>query len=255
MCYDSNARPPYPPIAGGTADGKDILLTAADGNQFMAYIARSGNAGGAQVLIYPDVRGLHQFYKELALRFAEIGVDALAIDYFCRSAGNGPRDDAFDYRIHVPKIELHTFFQDVQAGVAYLREGSGEKRETYVVGFCMGGTLTILTSTQDFGLAGGVPFYAGLTRVFPGAKGTALDVAHEARIPLLGLFGGADPGIPVASVEQLDKELDKSKSKHEIVIYPNAPHSFFDSKYEEFANESADAWKRILAFVGHSSAA
>src|SRR5436309_13616975 len=131
MCYDDNASPPSPPGESGSAYGEDIILTAADGNRFAAYSARPANPKAAEVLIYPDVRGLHQFYKELALRFAEVGITALAIDYFCRSAGNGPRDDSFDYRIHVPKIELHTFFQDVQAGVAYLREGSGANRETY----------------------------------------------------------------------------------------------------------------------------
>src|SRR5438477_12787247 len=122
MCYDSHARPPYPPIAGGAAEGQDIVLSAADGTQFMAYIARSGNASGAQVLIYPDVRGLHQFYKDLALRFAEIGIDALAIDYFGRTAGMSARDDSFDYRAHVPHIQLPNFFNEVRAAIAYLHE-------------------------------------------------------------------------------------------------------------------------------------
>ena len=70
MCYDLNARPPFPPIAGGAANGEDIILTAKDGTRFSAYIARADESIGARVLIYPDVRGLHQFYKELALRFA-----------------------------------------------------------------------------------------------------------------------------------------------------------------------------------------
>ncbi len=250
MCYDSNARPPLPPIAGGTADGKDIVLTASDGNRFAAYIARSGNASGAQVVIYPDVRGLHQFYKELALRFAEIGIDALAIDYFGRTAGLGPRDDSFDYRTHTAQLQAPTFFNDVRAALAYLREGSGANRPTFVVGFCMGGSWTLFTAAEDLGLAGGVPFYSGLTRTFPGGRGTALEVAQHARIPLLGLFGGADQGIPVSSIEQLDAELDKTGVQHEIVIYPGAPHSFFDRRYEEFADASADSWKRIIAFIG-----
>jgi carboxymethylenebutenolidase len=249
MCYDSRARPPYPPIAGGAATGQDIVLTASDGNRFMAYSARSGNASGAQVLIYPDVRGLHQFYKELALRFAEIGIDALAVDYFGRTAGIGARDDSFDYRAYVPRIELPTFFDDVRASIAYLREGGGVNRSIFIVGFCMGGSLTILSAAEDFDVAGGVPFYAGLTRVFPGASGTTLEVATRACVPLLGLFGGADPGIPADSVKQLDEALDKAGMEHEIITYPGAPHSFFDHKYEEFAKESADAWKRILEFI------
>ena len=61
MCYDDRARPPYPPIAGGVAVGEDLVLTAADGNRFAAYAARAGNTDGAGILIYPDVRGLHNF--------------------------------------------------------------------------------------------------------------------------------------------------------------------------------------------------
>ena len=250
MCYDSNARPPLPPIAGGTADGKDIVLTASDGNRFAAYIARSGNASGAQIVIYPDVRGLHQFYKELALRFAEVGIDALAIDYFGRTAGLGPRDDSFDYRTHTAQMQAPTFFNDVRAAVAYLREGSGANRPTFIVGFCMGGSLTVMSAAEDLGVAGGIPFYAGMSRSFPGGRGTALEVAKQASIPLLALFGEADQSIPVSTVQQFDAELDQAGVQHEVVIYPGATHSFFDRRYEEFADASADAWKRMLAFVG-----
>src|SRR5215471_18354345 len=99
MCYDDNARPPLPPDANGKAQGEENVLTAADGNRFAAYMANpeGSKAGGAQVLIYPDIRGLHQFYKELALRFAEIGIPALAFDYFGRTAGLTGRDEPFEY--------------------------------------------------------------------------------------------------------------------------------------------------------------
>jgi carboxymethylenebutenolidase len=86
MCYDDSARPPLPERAIGKAHGEDIILTAADGNHFAAYFARPEEPAKGQVIIYPDVRGLHQFYKELALRFAEIGLPALALDYFGRTA-------------------------------------------------------------------------------------------------------------------------------------------------------------------------
>lgn len=248
MCYDSQARPPVPPIAGGAASGEDITLKAADGNQFGAYIARSGNSDGASILIYPDVRGLHQFYKELALRFAEIGHTALAIDYFGRTAGTAKRDDSFEYRPHVEKMTLPTFYADVRAGLEYLRRPAPAK--VFVVGFCMGGTLTLLSATEDFGFGGVVPFYSGFTRVFPGARGTALAVADMVRYPVLGLYGGADPGIPEADVHKLDEALDKAGVPHDLVIYPGAPHSFFDRRQTDFADASADAWRRIIDFIG-----
>lgn len=251
MCYDSNARPPEPPGKRGAAAGKDLVLTARDGNKYNAFLAEPATPAKAQVLIYPDVRGLHQFYKELALRFAEVGVRALAIDYFGRSAGLTPRDDTFEYMPHVGEMTLPTFFADVQAGLEYLQKDSDAK--TFILGFCMGGTLVLLSGTQDFKVAGLIPFYSGMTRKFTGAEGTVLDVAHKIRYPVLGLYGGADQGISHAQIEQLDGELDKANVEHKLVIYENAPHSFFDRKYVEFAEASANAWERVLNFIQKQS--
>lgn len=247
MCYDGNARPPDPPGERGKATGKDLVLTASDGNQYNAFLAEPAGAFRAQVLIYPDVRGLHQFYKELALRFAEVGIRALAIDYFGRTAGLTPRDDSFEYMPHVGEMSLPTCFADVAAGLDLLKNDSDAK--TFVLGFCMGGTLTLLSGTQDFDIAGLIPFYSGMTRKFVGAEGTVLEVAHRIHYPVLGLYGGADQGIPVEMVNQLDEELDKAKVEHTLKIYEGAPHSFFDRKQTEFAQESADAWARVLNFI------
>jgi carboxymethylenebutenolidase len=249
MCYDSDARPPYPPISGGAADGKDVVLTAQDGNQFAAYIAYSAQPAGPQVIIYPDVRGLHQFYKELALRFAEVGVRALAIDYFGRTAGLTPRDDGFEYRPHVEKMTIPALLADMAAALAYLRGFSKTQRPTFIVGFCRGGTLALHTGAEEFDLAGLIPFYAGLSRPVPGSKGSTLEQAGRIRYPVLGLFGGADPNIPASDIEQLDWQLDAARVKHHILTYEGAPHSFFDRKYAEYADASADAWTRMLNFV------
>ena len=253
MCYDDNARPPQPPGANGSAHGEEIVLTAADGNRFAAYAARPGNPGEAQILIFPDVRGLHQFYKELALRLAEAGITALAIDYFGRTAGLGARDESFDFWPHVQQIRLQTFFADVTAALAYLRTSDGANLSTFTVGFCMGGTISFLTGTKDLPLAGVIGFYAGMSRDFGGA-GSLLEQAEHIRYPALGLFGGADQGIPVSNIQSFDEELDKAGVDHEIVIYEGAPHSFFDRRYEEFADASADAWQRVLGFISAHTA-
>ncbi|MDQ3705363.1 MAG: dienelactone hydrolase family protein [Chloroflexota bacterium] len=248
MCYDDKARPPMPPTTGGQVRTEDLVLTAADGNSFAAFLAEPSNPSGAQIVIYPDVRGLHGFYKDLALRFAETGVRALAIDYFGRTAGLTARDDSFEFMPHVQQLTVPTFFQDVRAALDYLGQGHAAGRATFVVGFCMGGSLVLLSATQDFNLAGGIAFYAGMTRDF-GGYGTALQHADQVKYPVLGLFGGADAGIPVAQVEELDARLDQSRAPHEIVIYPDAPHSFFDRKATDYAEASADAWRRMLLFI------
>jgi carboxymethylenebutenolidase len=198
------------------------------------------------------VRGLHPFYEDLALRFATVGIAALALDYFGRTAGLGARDDAFEFRPHVEQMQLPTFYADVRAALAYLRRDDGAARATFVLGFCRGGTLALLSGTEDFGLAGLVAFYSGLSRDL--GSGPVLEQAARIKIPVLGLFGGADPGIPPEQVEELDQQLDRSGVPHAIVSYPGAPHSFFDRKAVEFAAESADAWQRVLRFIADPAA-
>ena len=111
MCFSYDSQPPnlphhhgdggrLPPgisVTGGVASAQDVVLTSADGTQFAAYIARPQASSGAGIVILPDVRGLFAFYKDLAERFASAGVEAIALDYFGRTAGLTPRGDDFDY--------------------------------------------------------------------------------------------------------------------------------------------------------------
>lgn len=250
MCYDDNARPPLPPGASGQAHGEDLILTAADGNQFAAYLARPSQPTGAQIVIYPDIRGLHQFYKDLALRFAELGITALSIDYFGRTAGLTARNDDFDFWPHVQQLQFPNLLADIRAALGALESG----KPTFIVGFCLGGSLTLLSSTEDLGLNGAIGFYAGLSRQLAGSQGSVLDLAVKVRNPFLGLFGGADQGIPVEQVNTLDEHLDQAGVEHQIVIYEGAPHSFFDRRATEYADASTDAWEKLLAFIQQHSA-
>src|SRR5215212_12185229 len=206
MCYDDNASPPVPEGAAGAAHGEDLVLEAADGNRFAAYLATPGAPASAQVVILPDIRGLHQFYKDLALRFAEIGSAAIAMDYFGRTAGLTSRDDSFEWMPHVQQTKPATIFADAAASLAHIRTQTGADKAGFSVGFCFGGALSLLCGTQDLGLAGVIGFYAGMSRDF--GKGTLLDQAADIRTPALGLFGGADQGIPAEVVEEFDRRLD-----------------------------------------------
>src|SRR6202795_3392516 len=125
MCYPDDARPPLPPIGGAASDQGDLLLTAADGNKFAPYFARPAAPTGAGMVVMPDVRGLHQFYKELAQRFAEAGIDAVAIDYFGRTEGMGDRSESFEYMPHVEKTTQENIAMDVAAAIAHLRTQDG----------------------------------------------------------------------------------------------------------------------------------
>ena len=101
MCHDLDSSPPIPVIAGAAVSHEDLVLDAADGNRFAAFAATPDEPSDVGVVILPDVRGLYRFYEELALRFAERGYPAVAIDYFGRTAGVDKRDDEFPFMDHV----------------------------------------------------------------------------------------------------------------------------------------------------------
>jgi carboxymethylenebutenolidase len=247
MCYDDDAQPPLPPGTPGPANGQDLVLTASDGNQFAAYLALPEGQAHARVVVLPDIRGLHRFYKDLAMRFAEVGVAAISWDYFGRTAGLTARDDSFEFMPHVQQLSLPGIFGDQRAALDQLRQNTAAELPTFVLGFCLGGSLSFISGTQDFDLAGVVGFYSGMSRNFGGA-GTLLDLTPSIKVPALGLFGGDDPGIPQEQVETFDKLLDDAGVPHAVKIYPGAPHSFFDRRFAQFEQESADAWQRVLSF-------
>ena len=120
MCFDADARPPLPPISGAALDAGEIQLTSADGTDFAAYAARAPSPGGPGIIVLPNVRGLHPYYEELALRFAEAGAHAVALDLYARTAGPGRRPEGFAYEEHARATKPYTLAADVGAAAAYL---------------------------------------------------------------------------------------------------------------------------------------
>jgi carboxymethylenebutenolidase len=260
MCFDLDSRPPIPPMAGGAYASRHLELVSGDGNHFGGFEARAGDLPSrAAVLIMPDVRGLHTYYEELALRFAEAGIDALAIDYFGRTAGIGDRGEGFDYRAYVDKVTWPEVAADMSAGARYLA-GTGEPAEggraIFSVGFCFGGRLAFLCATlHGPSFAGVIGFYGHPVGVGRGGSPAPADMAAEFDCPVLGIFGGADKGIPASSANAFETALQRAGVANEIVVYPDAPHSFFDRKYEEYRDASADAWQRVLGFIRTTASA
>src|SRR6266571_7018918 len=142
MCFDTNARPPLPPIAGGAgiAGSEHAVLEACDGNRFNAFGARALDPDAPAIMIVPDVRGLHPFYEDLAGRFAEAGVHAAAMDVFGRTTGLEPAGEDFDPWPHVQRLTPDGVGADTAATLAYLRsDAGGGAQRVFSVGFCMGG--------------------------------------------------------------------------------------------------------------------
>jgi carboxymethylenebutenolidase len=251
VCFDADSSPPVARISGAAVSHEDLVLEAADGNRFAAFAATPDEPAGACVVILPDVRGLYRFYEELALRFAERGFPALAIDYFGRTAGAEKRGDDFEYMPHVEQTSHEGIQADIRAAVAYLRDTS---RSIFTVGFCFGGRQSWLAAASGQGLAGAIGFYGSPLDGRPADGPSPVESADEIEAPILGLMGGADESIPASAVAAFDKALTAARVEHDLVIYDGAPHSFFDRKYEEFAEDSEDAWRRTLEFIERHAA-
>jgi carboxymethylenebutenolidase len=257
MCFEFDALPPELPegravIAGGAA-AESLTVTAADGNQFAAALAESPEPSGPAVVILPDIRGLYRFYVELAERFAEAGHDAIALDYFGRTAGAEQRDEDFDFKPHVAQTTIEGVQADLLAARETLAERTGA-RQFASVGFCFGGSHSFWAGTNpDLGLDAVVGFYGGLKGGPDKPNRPDLtEHADQIKLPVLGLFGGADEHITAEHRAAFDSGLERAGVEHEIVTYPGAPHSFFDRKQEEFAEASTDAWTKVLDFLAAS---
>ena len=246
MCYTDDARPPLPPISGAAADKGDLELTASDGNRFAAYFARAEKPTGAGMVVMPDVRGLHEFYKELAQRFAEAGVDSVAIDYFGRTAGMGDRSDSFEYMPHVQQTTSQGVASDTAAAIAYLRsKDGGAVKSVFTVGFCFGGSNSWNQSAEQPDIDGCIGFYGRPTRSEP--------FIPKMKAPILVLVAGNDQATTPEQAMEFKEQLEKAGVQFEQHVYVGAPHSFFDRSYQQWKDACDDAWKRMLDFIKEHS--
>jgi carboxymethylenebutenolidase len=249
MCFELDSAPPIPVISGAAVSHEDLVLEADDGNRFAAFLAMPDETGTVGVVILPDVRGLYRFYEELALRFAERGYTALALDYFGRTAGVEKRGEDFEYMEHVRQTTPDAVQEDVGAAVDALRTRGCAS--IFTVGFCFGGRNSWLSAAAGHELAGAIGFY-GMPASRDGVPGPT-QRASELRAPILALQAGADQNITAEHNEEFDRALTEAGVEHEVVTYDGAPHSFFDRKQADFAEASDDAWQRVVAFIERHS--
>jgi carboxymethylenebutenolidase len=244
VCFELDSLPPIPPLTGAAVSHEDLVLEAFDGTRFAAFAATPDEPSKVGVVVLPDVRGLYRFYEELALRFAERGIAAVAIDYFGRTAGVGKRGDDFSYMEHFTQTTPDGIQADVREAVVHLRTAGAAS--IFTVGFCFGGRNSWLAAAGGHGLRGAVGFYGVPgAREFPGP----MDRAAEIEAPILALQAGDDRNITAADNAAFDEALTQAGVEHEIVTYDGAPHSFFDRRQEDFAEASEDAWRRTLDFI------
>lgn len=247
MCVDHDARLPALPGGSEATEANRLVLEAADGNRFNAFSAMPmGHSSDKSVLVLPDVRGLFGFYEDLACQFAAHGYPSVAIDYFGRTAGTEDRSGDFPFMDHIAQTTSHGLNADIAAGVEHLRSSASE---VFVVGFCFGGNIAWGAATHGHGLAGVIGFYGKPEADRPAGDGAIWDRCDLIECKVLALFGGADPGIPPENIDRFRQALDAAGVVSEFMSYPGAPHSFFDRSQADFAEESLDAWNRMIAFI------
>ncbi len=239
MCHDDDSRPPSPPAVGEVAHHGRVDLTAADGNTFAAYRAEPVRRNGRNVVILPDVRGLHPYYEHLAVRFAEAGFSSVAVDYFGRTNGVATRDDSFDWASEIGKVRPEQVAVDVAAATDLLTVDAAGP--VFTVGFCFGGSQSWRLAAGDLPLAGCIGFY--------GRPSMVTDVEGDVHLPLLMMVAGGDAYTPQDDFQQMDSRLTAAGRDHAMHVYDGAPHSFFDRSYGEWEDACSDAWARMIDFT------
>lgn len=218
-----------------------MISFAANGDNAPGYLVQpEGDGPFPGVVVIQEWWGLDDHIKDVAERFAAEGYVALAPDLYRGEVALEP-DDA---RRLAMELELDQALVDIQGAVNHLiAQPQVEPQRTGVVGFCMGGRLTMMMSYRGENVGAAVVFYGG------GVQPSDDDL-RAISAPLLGIYGEADQGIPVDLIQAWDAKLDEFGKEHEIIIYPDAPHAFFNNERPSFrANDSADAWTRTLEWL------
>ncbi|WP_158671155.1 dienelactone hydrolase family protein [Bradyrhizobium guangdongense] len=217
-----------------------------------AYFARpAGNTRAPVIIVAMEIFGLHEYIKDVTRRLAKLGAFAIAPDYYFRKGVDLTKvSDIKDLLAVVnakPDAEL---MSDLDATAAWAGSRGGDATRLGIIGFCRGGRTVWEYAAHSSALKAGVAFYGPLVDPpNPLWPKSPMQLAPEMKAPVLGLYGGADSGIPVAQVEQMKAALEQSKKTAEFKIYPEAPHGFhadYRSSYRKDAAE--DAWKQARAW-------
>ncbi|MCK0112008.1 dienelactone hydrolase family protein [Ornithinimicrobium sp. F0845] len=253
MCFDPAATPPAIPADAlpHPADfrSQDLTLTTEEGAPLATYSAVASDPHTAAVVILPDVRGLFDYYKRLADRFASAGHHAIAIDYFARTEASTDRGADFDFMPHVRQLTVEQVQADARVAAGWLREELGV-RDVVTVGFCLGGTMSYYATTDPaLDVAGAIAFYGGLDGSRLGVFDDPAEAADRMRGPLLAIYGGADASITQEMRDRFDGALRSAGVEHEFVTFDGAPHSFFDRTHGDHSEACDESWRLVLRFL------
>ena len=203
------------------------------------------------VLVVSEIFGVHQHIADIARRFGRLGYLALAPDLFGRQ-GDPTRYTSIPDLLKnvVAKVPDAQVMGDLDACVAWAYRNTGDTARIGITGFCWGGRITWLYAAHNPAVKAGVAWYGRLVSQTDDLHPrNPVDVAADLRCPVLGLYGGADQGIPVGTVESMRAAIAEGSGKSEIILYPDAPHGFHADYRPSYRKDLAeDGWKKLVAW-------
>jgi carboxymethylenebutenolidase len=247
------------PVSAQTIKTDDTGLTAGEvkvpviNGQIPAYRAMPATDGPfPTVLVVQEIFGVHEHIKDLCRRLAKIGYFAVAPELYARQGDVSQLKDIQEILTNVvSKVPDAQVMSDLDATVEWARgTRNADTSRLAITGFCWGGRITWLYCAHNPRVKAGVAWYGRLVGQ-PNAlmPDNPVDVAATLKVPVLGLYGGADQGIPVQSVDEMRVALTRGTSGSELIVYPDTPHGFNADYRPSYRKEAAeDGWKRMLAW-------
>ncbi|OYQ67406.1 carboxymethylenebutenolidase [Pseudanabaena sp. SR411] len=200
------------------------------------------------ILVIQEIFGVHAYIQDVCRRLAKLGYLAIAPEMFYRQGDVSKLTDIAEIRKVVSQVPDAQVMSDLDATVAWAtKSANGDPQKLGITGFCWGGRITWLYSAHNPQVKAGVAWYGRLvgesTTLTPKHP---IDIAMNLQVPILGLYGGKDTGIPLDTVEQMREKLNGCSANSNIIVYPDAPHAFHaDYRPSYRQTEAEDGWKRL----------
>jgi carboxymethylenebutenolidase len=235
------------------SDGIDSgeVRIPVSGGTIPAYRAMPASGGPfPTVLVVQEIFGVHEHIRDVCRRLAKLGYFAVAPELFTRQGDVSKMSDVTEILAtvvsRVPDVQV---LSDLDATVAWANEtGMADTNRLAITGFCYGGRITWLYAAHNPNVKAGVAWYGRLTgHPTPTMPKQPIDVAATLTVPVLGLYGGRDEGIPLDGVDRMRVALSRGGNRSRIVVYPDAPHAFHADYRPSYRKEAAeDGWRRML---------
>ncbi|HEY9104116.1 dienelactone hydrolase family protein [Chitinimonas sp.] len=222
-----------------------------EGGEIPAYRAAPAGPGKYPVvLVVQEIFGVHEHIRDVCRRLAKQGYFAVATELYARQGDVSKLEDIKAIQAVVAKVPDTQVLSDLDRTVAWAKAQGADTQKLAVTGFCWGGRITWLYTAHNPDIKAGVAWYGRLlgqpSEMTPRHP---IDLVKDLKAPVLGLYGGADTGIPLDTVEKMREALKSAGKAGEIVVYPDTPHAFHADYRPSYRKEAAeDGWRRMLAW-------